>query len=335
MLLKNPKISVVLPVYNGFLFISRAVESILTQTFKDFELIIIDDGSSDGTRDIIKSFQDERIVIIVNEKNIGLINSLNKGIGVARGEFIARMDADDISEPERFEKQIGYLEKNIEVGVLGTAVSHADAQGRKISILTQPTSHEGILWKMCFECAVIHPTVMMRRDLVLEVGGYDINFPHIEDTELWMRMIRKTKFANLPDVLLMHRLHPASIGSTQSEAQYRLSLVLREHFLKDIFGLSIPSNVNRWFSLNETKLSSFEVHEGIGVLFGMYEFFVQNQFLKEESRGFIRQDFLMRVGQLMNGDKGRIGKNIVHVLKALFPVSVRHRLKTQAGKFFR
>ena len=322
MLLENPKVSVILSVYNGESFLAQAIESILKQTFADFELIIIDDGSRDKTRDIVNSFKDERIVLITNEKNLGLIRSLNKGIAAARGEFIARMDADDISDPERFGKQIVFLEKNPDIGVLGTAVRHTDAKGRDISVLVQPLSHGGILWKMCFECAIIHPTVMMRRN-IFQAG------------EGWMRLAKRTRFANLPDVLHMHRLHSASIGNTQSKTQYELSLPLREGFLKNMFNITISANVNIWFSYNEIKLLPSEIKEGLSILFDIYEHFVTNGFSDNYSKDFIREDFIRRSSSLARGGEGLVIKRGVQALKRLLPAPVRHKLKTRLGDIFR
>jgi glycosyltransferase involved in cell wall biosynthesis len=143
-----PRISVVMSVYNGEKYLRQAIESILQQTYTDFEFIIIDDGSTDSSREIIQSYDDKRIRLVINEQNIGLTKSLNKGIRLAKGEFIARMDADDISLPQRFEKQVAYLDSHPEVGVLGTYANIIDHRGKIINNIIFPTEHETILWTM-------------------------------------------------------------------------------------------------------------------------------------------------------------------------------------------
>lgn len=325
----NPKISVILSVYNGEKYIREAVESVLKQTFHDFEFIIIDDGSTDKTPEILNSFSDLRIVRIKNEKNIKLIKSLNKGIEISHGEFLARMDADDICMPERFEKQVNFLKKNPDVGVLGTAVNIIDEKGRVISTLTQPLSHEGILWKMFFECAIIHPTVMARQELIKNAGGYDINFPHIEDTELWMRIILKTRFANLPDVLVAHRLHQTSIASTQSKVQYKMGLLLRERFFKSVLGIEIQPNINKWFSINETVLSQDEIKKGMDILSQIYAYITKQGFTDDNSGYFVHDDFIRKTALLKKGQEDVLFKKTIIILRKMLPASVRHKLKTK------
>src|SRR6056297_178877 len=174
----KPKVSVLLSVYNGEKYLEKAISSILNQTFSDFEFIIIDDGSSDRSPEIIKSFNDNRIRYFKNEKNIGLVKSLNKGLEKMKGEYIARMDADDICKPTRFEKQVNFLNKNHEVGVLGTAMEIVDHKGSHISNQHFPKDHIIIFWKLFFETAVFHPTIMMRTNIVKKAGGYDPDFIH-------------------------------------------------------------------------------------------------------------------------------------------------------------
>lgn len=223
-----PKVSVILPVYNGEKYVREAVESVLDQTFPDFELIIIDDGSTDATSEILDRFSDSRIARLRNEKNFGLVGSLNKGLGESRGEFIARMDADDVSLPERFEKQVAYLVAHPEIGVLGTAILQTDNRGQGIAAVVLPETHEAILREMLSGLAVAHPTVMARRQVVLAAGGYNPNFGDAEDTELWSRLIFRTRFANLSQVLHRHRLHNQSVTSRQFLERDRLSRQIRK-----------------------------------------------------------------------------------------------------------
>jgi len=227
----NPRVSVLLSVYNGEEYIKEAVESILNQTFQNFEFIIIDDGCTDDTALILNSFNDPRIVRVVNEKNLGLVRSLNKGLRIAKGEFIARMDADDTSTKDRLEKQVAFLDANKDVGVLGTWMKQVDSKGKAISIFKVPVSHDEILWQMLSGTAIVHASVLMRRDVLMEVGGYNEDFPHVEDTELWSRLIFITRFANLSEVLYIRRIHNNSIMSANFKLQIEQSEKIREKLL--------------------------------------------------------------------------------------------------------
>jgi len=183
------QISVVMPVYNGEKFVSKAVESILNQTLKGFEFIIIDNKSTDNSVKIIKSFNDSRIKLIQNKKNVGIASSLNKGIKYSKGQYIARMDADDISYPNRLEEQLSFLEKNPGVSVLGTYASLFNEKGRTWGNLRTPVvpSLKDWLWGSM----VIHASVMMKKQDVQHVGGYDPKTYRVEDYDLWLRMIIK------------------------------------------------------------------------------------------------------------------------------------------------
>jgi glycosyltransferase involved in cell wall biosynthesis len=202
-----PKISVVMSVYNGGKYLKLAVESILNQSFKDFEFIIINDGSTDKSLDLLKSFQkqDERIKIISRE-NKGLISSLNEGIKLAQGEYITRMDADDISKTTRLEKQLKYMEEN-NLMVCGAWAQGIDELGNKIKDMNYPPSEKKIKSSSLLHNPFIHPSVMFRKDVFKKAGGYKKFFKHIEDYELWTRIVFKYKTGNIPEALLEYRLH--------------------------------------------------------------------------------------------------------------------------------
>lgn len=229
-----PKISVLLPVYNGEKYIREAIDSILNQTFSDFELIIIEDGSEDKTKIIVSQIIDPRIILIFNEKNIGIINSLNTGLSIAKGEFIARMDADDISHTSRFEKQVFFLDAHPDVGVLGTFMEQIDETGNILSIFEPPEDHDLIAWCMVFDCVVAHATIMARRTLLDDVGRYNPIFIHAEDTELWSRLIFITRFSNIPEVLYLRRLHKNSISNQFANVQLKQDILIHHKLLENI-----------------------------------------------------------------------------------------------------
>jgi glycosyltransferase involved in cell wall biosynthesis len=212
-----PKISVLMPVYNGEDYLKEAIDSILNQTLPDFEFIIVNDGSTDRTDDIVKTYRDPRIRFVENEKNMGLIRSLNKGLELAEGAYIARMDSDDISLPERLSIQASFLDTHPEVGVCGTWAKIIDEKGNVTGAL-KPLSGDAVRKLFWRPSSVLHPTCMIRAKL-LKDHRYSLDYPHAEDYELWLRLYSKTDFYNLDRFLLLYRVHPAGIGRTQRELQ--------------------------------------------------------------------------------------------------------------------
>ena len=210
-----PDVTVLMPVFNAEKYLREAIDSILAQTFRYFELLIINDGSTDGSSDILASYSDPRIVIVDNEQNIGLANSLNKGLALARGELVARMDADDISFPDRLMKQVCFMRRNPSVAVLGTQVAFINADGRKIKVFAcrQPISPLATKYALMFGAPVSHPSVVFRKELIVnKFGGYNQAYKVSEDTELWCRVGKEHLIQNLPDVLLTMRLHSMSVS---------------------------------------------------------------------------------------------------------------------------
>ncbi len=230
--LKVPVISVVMPVYNGEKYLREAIDSILNQTFTDFELLIINDGSSDSTEKIIQSYHDDRIVYIKNEQNLGLIKTLNKGLDLAKGEFIARMDQDDISSHERFTKQIALFEKNPEIGVCGTWFT-LFRENHEDRIIKHPEHNDSIKIGLLTSCFIGHPTVMMRKKAI-ENYRYDVNYQAAEDFELWTRLIRITKFYNIQESLLKYRFHSSNISVLENSVQVVNTKIITGNQLKYI-----------------------------------------------------------------------------------------------------
>ena len=321
-------------VYNGAKYLREAVESILNQTFSDFEFIIINDGSTDDTEKIIAEFGDKRIVRLKNEKNIGLVKSLNLGLKIARGEFIARMDADDISNPERFEKQIKYFERHPETGVLGTNINHIDSRENFIAVLEQPATHYPIFWKMLFDCAIIHPTVMMKRDVVMETGGYDPRFIHTEDTELWSRLIFSTRFANLQEILHSRRLHGKSIMNTQSKTQYHFSVKIRKQLFEKLLEREVPEATAEWFSRLGKSLTNNQIKEIISILLELYGKFIKKNDIDGQTEITLREDLAFRIMLISQSNRKLLLKKTIWHLKKVIPASLRHKLKTSTiGKY--
>lgn len=216
----TPKVSVVMSVYNGERYLRGAVDSILNQTLRDFEFIIVDDASTDDTWQILTAYarRDSRVALARNEENIGLTRSLNKGLALAQGEYIARMDADDISLPERLKKQVAYLDAHPEVGLLGTWVEIIGEGEERLSVLRRPIDPLFIKWSLLFDNYLVHSTVMYRRSLVEKLGGYNPS-RYAQDYELWSRMSFETQIAILPEVLVRWRRHPTGITARKLARQ--------------------------------------------------------------------------------------------------------------------
>ncbi len=210
----NPLVTVLLPVHNAAAFLADAINSILSQTFSDFELLIINDGSTDESKKIIESFNDKRIRFVENETNFGLIATLNRGIKMAKGKFIARMDADDISLPMRLEKQFEKLNADSSIAVLASFVDFINEDGEVTGVLNtdrETVSETEIRSMMMRTNCIAHPSVMIRKDVV-EKFLYNAKQKSAEDWDLWMRMLASGfRIAKIPEALLHYRIHPASI----------------------------------------------------------------------------------------------------------------------------
>ena len=194
-----------MPVYNGATYLNEAIDSILNQTFSDFEFLIIDDGSTDQSIDQIMSYGDPRIQLIVNKNNVGQSGTLNKGLSLARGEYIARMDQDDISMPERLKKQLDFMENNTDIDVCGSWVQ---LMGKYNGIIELETKSEKIKMNLLTNQNLAHPAVMIRKSTLLKYElNYNSTLTIANDYDLWVRMFEYCSFANLPEPLLKFRMH--------------------------------------------------------------------------------------------------------------------------------
>jgi glycosyltransferase involved in cell wall biosynthesis len=203
--MNQPEISVILPVFNAAAFLKESIQSILKQSITNFELIIINDGSTDGSQAIIDSFKDPRIISVV-QANIGLAATLNRGIGMARAEIIARQDNDDISYLNRFEQQFNFLKTHPDIVLLGTAARIIDQNGKPLERYHRhPTNSDTLKFLLLFDNPFVHSSVMFRKAAVTAVGGYDTNVNYFEDYRLWSHLSRAGKIANLSEVLVDYR----------------------------------------------------------------------------------------------------------------------------------
>ncbi|MBF0629041.1 MAG: glycosyltransferase family 2 protein [Magnetococcales bacterium] len=221
---KAPLVTVLTSVFNGARFLDEAIAGIVNQTFVDFEFLLIDDASTDATSEILASWagRDPRIRVIRNETNLGLTRSLNKGIRLARGTWIARQDADDWSLPERLEKQLAFLEAHPEIGLLGTAAWWMDERSVRHPVPDlRPADHVEISWQLLFYSAICHTSAMFPRMLVL-THPYDESWRFGQDYDLWGRLLRHTRGANLLEPLICLRRHGERVSALHFERQQQI-----------------------------------------------------------------------------------------------------------------
>jgi hypothetical protein len=214
-------VSVLMAVFNGEEYLSAAIESILRQTFTDFEFLVLDDGSTDSTLRILRRYAEhDRRLRVITRRNEGLVASLNELLGLARGDFVARMDADDVALPERFAMQVRFLRDHSEVVCVGGSVDIIDEKGRLLQTLHYPIQDEEVQeGNLSGHTAICHPAAMMRREALLRVRGYDDDFRFAEDLDLWLRLGEIGKLANLEDTVLRYRFHGASVSEQESLRQ--------------------------------------------------------------------------------------------------------------------
>ena len=217
------KISVVMAAYNAEKYLKEAMDSILGQTYDDFELIVIDDKSSDASGQILKDYaaRDSRVVVLENQENMGLTKSLNKGLRVAKGEYIARMDADDISVPDRFEKQVAFLDSHPDHSFVSCIGRYIDEDGKEEQLRLFPETNEEIYAMMPKVDAVMHPGVMFRREDIRKIGDYCEDFRVVQDYDLWFRgMAAGYKFYNIQEPLVLFRRNDSY--NTRKSKAYRM-----------------------------------------------------------------------------------------------------------------
>lgn len=249
--MSSPRVSVLLPIHNCERYLDEALTSVLRQTFSDFEVLAFDDGSTDRSLAILRSHAEgDPRVIVRSASNRGIVPVLNDMITMARGEYLARMDADDVCMPERFARQLTYLDDNPDVVVVGTRCILIDAGGHPICVSRNEISHEDIDAAILMGFGALrgfsHPTVMMRCSAVKDVGGYDPRFPSAEDIDLFARLAEVGRLANLPEPLLQYRQHHASVGYSDHQRQamsanFAIALARERRGLPPALPYSVPA----------------------------------------------------------------------------------------------
>ncbi len=232
----HPRVSVIMPVYNGERYLAEAIDSVINQTYEDWELIVVDDGSLDASVSIVESYEDLRIRLIKNPQNVGVAKSLNRAIEASNGQYIARMDSDDICMPDRLQTQVSYLRQNPDVMLVGSSVIFL---GEKAGVFRYPLSDDDIRVQLHFNSSFAHPTVMWRSDFAAENGlRYQEDPPTAEDYQLWVEFCALAPVANIAKPLLKYRVDTSIKISNYLKQQHAGGREIREGFLKKLTDFS-------------------------------------------------------------------------------------------------
>ena len=252
MMSQKPLVSVLIPCYNCEEYVEEAVMSIIKQTYSNLEILVIDDGSTDNTKTILQRLaqKDSRIRYIKNEENLKLIKTLNKGLDLCNGKYIARMDADDISLLTRIEKQVNFLEKHPEIGIVGTYTKNFGVNNRTWKMKTRDKFIRAHLF---FNTCFAHPSVMIRTSVLRDNHlYYDANYLHAEDYKLWCDIAQYTKLANIPEILLYYRINQNQISNKYSKEQKETAQRIREEYINDFLTeRNVPINFSSQSTINE------------------------------------------------------------------------------------
>lgn len=233
---KSPKVTVLMSVYNGKDYLAASVQSVLEQNFTDFEFLIIDDGSSDNSMSILQGIQDGRLRIVKNEQNLGLIRSLNKGIDLARGEYIARHDCDDLMLKDRLAQQVAFLDARPDVVLVGTWMQLINERDELLNAWCNPSADLEIRWASLFNAAISHPSAMYRSRLARVLNGYSSDAIYAEDFDLWSRMAKHGKLANVPAILERYRIHGESVSKKNEAKQLATRFAIASRSIEDVLG---------------------------------------------------------------------------------------------------
>jgi len=296
-----PKVSVVMPVYDSEPYLRAAMDSILGQTFEDLEFIIISEhGTSNDALAVIESYSDERIRHIHNTSRLGLVGSLNLGLEHARGEYVARMDADDVSLAERIRKQVQFLDQHPNVGVLGTWYEVIDEAGRIVAEQRPPPEPMLTKWLLLFvdTTAMGHPTAMVRRSVYEKLGGYRSEPLHAEDYELWVRAARITEIANLTETLVRLRTHGRQISSLYNRIQLQNATAVSESAVIAALGKKPEPHVLHAVVRPRYVVRGRDAYEAAKVTQDLCMRYIRSPPMSEEGARLIRHDAASRLSML-------------------------------------
>ena len=283
----QPLVTVLMPVYNCEKYVREAIESILSQTYTNYIFLIINDGSIDNTENIILSYTDQRIQYERNEKNMGLIFSLNKGLALVKTKYIARMDADDVSLPDRLQRQVDYMELNSNIGVLGSWFQTFNED--KVGGISRYTErHQDIIFNHLYQQHICHPSCMIRFSVLeAESPWYDVKYVHAEDYDLFTRLSHKTVFANIPEVLLKIRKHKDEVSVIYEDIQKKNSLKIKKREFLTIGFESISEK-----QIQNFELLNYQNYNCITETPGTMKKFLENMIMFNCKSKYFSENFL-------------------------------------------
>jgi glycosyltransferase involved in cell wall biosynthesis len=281
-----PKVSVIISTYNGEAHLQEAIESILQQTYSDFEVIIVNDGSTDATGEILRNFEDARIRILTNERNLGITASQNRAIAAATGEYLALMDHDDISLPHRLQTQVDFLNAHHDIGMLASNSFNINEKNEVLYTASFPTDEVAFKWNtLVLACPNIHTTLMIRRSALEEVGGYGSAYKYAGDYELISNLIRTHRVANLEEPLVKWRAHDKStsrthvaklMGEAMSITRHNVAVILGEDELDDSAWMGLRTLIASP-PTKKVNLTGDEVDASVNLLLKLQSRFYQLQ----------------------------------------------------------
>jgi len=270
-----PRVTVLLPVYNGERHLRAAIDSVFAQTFDDFELLIVDDGSTDGSLAIVRSYTDPRVRLVARGVNLGLVATLNEGLGLARGEFIARQDADDLLRPERLATQVRYLDAHPSVAAVGAAVQLLTDDGRVVGSWAYPGHAITTRWALLFNSPLAHSATTFRAARIRELGGYSGRLPHVEDYELWSRLVLTDEVLSVPDVLQGYRLSEEGVSRRQEARQMGSRLRLARENMTQLLGHDVTDEALEAVIGNSRFAGQEQALAGLDLITELWRAFLQ------------------------------------------------------------
>lgn len=316
-----PTVSVIMSVYNGEQYLAEAIDSILAQTFRDFEFIIVDDGSRDGTARIVQAYaeRESRMQCIQLERNLGIAEARNRGIEAAIGDFITIMDCDDISLPQRLEKQVGYLQTHPEIGAVGTAgAAFAPDMSARLFDLNVPQEHGIIVFATLIGLSFIFSSVMTRAELLRAVGGYQSGLRIAEERDLYWRLLWQegARFANLPDALYHYRLHDESNSHSHDRELDRQRREVRQTILRQLWAEAPADSLDRFVRMaTGQKLGMGERRSARGDMLRLIDALIQRRLVDEGDRLLLIADMQRR----LEGMQPRLWQKFSHWRRYRFP----------------
>ena len=269
-----PAVSFLLAVYDDARFVPATLRSILAQTFGDFELVVVDDASTDGTADIVRSTGDPRVRYVRNERNLGQVPSLNRGLGLCRAPLVARIDGDDLCEPDRLAHQVGYMRDHPGVSACATWTTEVDEHDRVVGGVEPPDDVDHVRWSLCHTLRLYHPSMMFRRADVAAVGGYDPSYPATEDYELWTRLVAAGRpIGVVPRRLIRYRRRAGQLSDVHGERQRAVGSAIATRYVSRVLGkpcapraVAAMRSLLSWRPVDPATLSADSVREALALM---------------------------------------------------------------------